>query len=151
MIVISSATAIREIVDKTGWSASGRPPLYLANAGNKYLLWMSDCEGFNLLRDTYKTLISRQQRLNFEQLVIWLLFSFRNRMLSNGGPSVRKAPSCSSKSWRTPTYVLQFIVLSSLYISLLRRISRFASSVIYSRSSRSFISVVSASSHTHCL
>ncbi len=58
MIVLSSATAIREIVDKAGWSASGRPPLYLADlyAGDKYLLWMSDGEGFILsayLKDTH--------------------------------------------------------------------------------------------------
>ncbi|KAF8900965.1 cytochrome P450 [Mucidula mucida] len=62
MIVISSATAIRDIVDKTWWTASGRPAVYLANlyAGNKYLLWMSHSPELRATRNIVAVFFAKQ-------------------------------------------------------------------------------------------
>ncbi|KAF9032813.1 cytochrome P450 [Hymenopellis radicata] len=71
MIVISGATAIRDIVDKTGWIASGRPHLYLANlyAGDKYLLWMSDSPELRAIRNTVAVFFSKQNAFKWRSVV----------------------------------------------------------------------------------
>ncbi|KAF7369124.1 Cytochrome P450 [Mycena venus] len=69
MIVLSSPTAIKEIVDKSGWAGSARPKNYIAelcgSGGEFNILFTSDCERLRNLRRTFARFFSPQNILRY--------------------------------------------------------------------------------------
>ncbi|KAJ6571782.1 cytochrome P450 [Mycena capillaripes] len=66
MVVLSSPTAIKEMVDKQGWSASSRPPNYLAElaAGGYHILFAPDTALLRNLRKTIARFFSPSNAVN---------------------------------------------------------------------------------------
>ncbi|KAJ7660066.1 cytochrome P450 [Mycena rosella] len=62
MIILSSPTAIKEVVDKHGWATSSRPPHYLAGlaVGGYHLLLASDSARLRNIRKTITRFFSPQ-------------------------------------------------------------------------------------------
>ncbi|KAF9018357.1 cytochrome P450 [Hymenopellis radicata] len=60
VIILSSATAVKEIVDKTGWAASSRPPSHIPHliAGPEHLIFASP--NLRVTRKAISTYLSKQ-------------------------------------------------------------------------------------------
>ncbi|KAJ7512021.1 cytochrome P450 [Mycena galericulata] len=65
MVVLSSATAIKQVVDKQGWAASSRPPNELARlaAGGFHILFAPDTARLRKLRTTIARFLAPQNSL----------------------------------------------------------------------------------------
>ncbi|KAJ6590539.1 cytochrome P450, partial [Mycena vulgaris] len=65
MVVLSSPTAIKEVVDKHGWAASSRPANYLAGlaAGGYHILFAPDCVRLRNLRKAVSRFFSPHNSL----------------------------------------------------------------------------------------
>ncbi|KAJ7868861.1 cytochrome P450 [Mycena leptocephala] len=69
MIVLSSPAAIKEVVDKHGWTASSRPSNYIAelcgSGGEFNILFATDCSRLKNLRRTLARFFSPQNSLRY--------------------------------------------------------------------------------------